>query len=56
MSVPGDGVGPVALLEVLDLAIDWGRYGELYDFDANSGQLRLEHPAGTDPDREITNT
>jgi NitT/TauT family transport system ATP-binding protein len=28
----------------LDLAIDWGRYGELYDFDANSGQLRLEHP------------
>jgi NitT/TauT family transport system ATP-binding protein len=26
----------------LDLAIDWGRYGELYDFDANSGQLRLE--------------
>jgi NitT/TauT family transport system ATP-binding protein len=26
----------------LDLAIDWGRYGELYDFDANTGQLNLE--------------
>jgi NitT/TauT family transport system ATP-binding protein len=26
----------------LDLAIDWGRYGELFDFDSNSGQLRLE--------------
>jgi NitT/TauT family transport system ATP-binding protein len=26
----------------LDLAIDWGRYGELYDFDANTGQLKLE--------------
>jgi NitT/TauT family transport system ATP-binding protein len=28
----------------LDLAIDWGRYGELYDFDVMSGQLTLEHP------------
>jgi NitT/TauT family transport system ATP-binding protein len=26
----------------LDLAIDWGRYGELYDFDANSGQFKIE--------------
>jgi NitT/TauT family transport system ATP-binding protein len=26
----------------LDLAIDWGRYGELYDFDANTGQFKLE--------------
>ncbi len=23
----------------LDIAIDWGRYGELFDYDANSGQL-----------------
>jgi NitT/TauT family transport system ATP-binding protein len=23
----------------LDTAIDWGRYGELYDFDANTGEL-----------------
>ena len=28
----------------MDLAIDWGRYGELFEFDANSGQLRLESP------------
>ena len=28
-------------------AIDWGRYGELFDFDANTGQLKLEqHPLG----------
>lgn len=27
----------------LDLAIDWGRYGELYDFDANTGEFKLEH-------------
>jgi NitT/TauT family transport system ATP-binding protein len=29
--------------EQLNIAIDWGRYGELFDFDANTGQLRLEH-------------
>jgi len=28
----------------LRIAIDWGRYGELFDFDANSGQLALDHP------------
>jgi NitT/TauT family transport system ATP-binding protein len=28
----------------LDIAIDWGRYGELFDFDANTGQLQLEIP------------
>jgi NitT/TauT family transport system ATP-binding protein len=32
----------------LDLAIDWGRYGELYDFDVNTGQLRLDHPRAPD--------
>jgi C-terminal AAA-associated domain len=26
----------------LDIAIDWGRYVELIDFDANTGELRLE--------------
>ena len=26
----------------LDIAIDWGRYGELYDYDANTGQIRRE--------------
>jgi NitT/TauT family transport system ATP-binding protein len=38
----------------LDLAIDWGRYAELYDFDANIGQLRLEHPVGADTISEMT--
>jgi len=36
----------------LDIAIDWGRYGELYDYDANSGQLHRETGAAgesTDP-------
>jgi NitT/TauT family transport system ATP-binding protein len=28
--------------EQLDIAVDWGRYAELFDRDANSGQLRLE--------------
>jgi NitT/TauT family transport system ATP-binding protein len=28
----------------LDIAIDWGRYGELYDFDAHSGQFKLDRP------------
>jgi NitT/TauT family transport system ATP-binding protein len=27
----------------LNIAIDWGRYGELFDFDANTGQMTLEH-------------
>jgi NitT/TauT family transport system ATP-binding protein len=27
----------------LNVAIDWGRYGELFDFDSNTGQLTLEH-------------
>jgi NitT/TauT family transport system ATP-binding protein len=31
--------------EQLHIAIDWGRYGELFDFDANTGQLRLESQA-----------
>jgi NitT/TauT family transport system ATP-binding protein len=26
----------------LDIAIGWGRYGELYDFDADSGELHLD--------------
>lgn len=27
----------------LELTIDWGRYGELYEYDADSGQLIREH-------------
>jgi len=36
----------------LDIAIDWGRYGELYEYDANRGQLqrdRLARDAHADP-------
>ena len=31
----------------LDIAIDWGRYGELFEYDAETGQLVL----GSDPDK-----
>jgi NitT/TauT family transport system ATP-binding protein len=34
----------------LRIAVDWGRYGELFDFDANSGQFTLE-PATSDDAR-----
>ncbi|MBV8980765.1 MAG: nitrate/sulfonate/bicarbonate ABC transporter ATP-binding protein [Acidimicrobiia bacterium] len=33
----------------LDIAIDWGRYGELFDYDANSGQLVLEARTTDEP-------
>ena len=29
----------------LDIAIDWGRYGELFDYDADSGELILSEVA-----------
>jgi NitT/TauT family transport system ATP-binding protein len=29
----------------LNIAIQWGRYGELFDFDSNTGQFTLETPA-----------
>src|SRR5271165_135595 len=32
----------------LDLAIDWGRYAELYEFDADTGQLKLDRPPTAD--------
>jgi len=35
--------------EQMDLAISWGRYGELYDFDANTGQLTLESAEKPEP-------
>ena len=28
----------------LEIAINWGRYGELFDYDVNTAQLRLEIP------------
>ena len=30
--------------EVLETVIDWGRYGELFAYDYNSGVLSLENP------------
>ena len=32
----------------LELAINWGRYAELYEFDANTGQLTLDRPPAGD--------
>ena len=31
----------------LDIAIDWGRYGELFEYDAERGELILETAAAT---------
>jgi len=36
----------------LEIAVDWGRYGELFDFDAHTGQLQLEIPL-VDEDGEL---
>ena len=33
-----------AAIETLKVAIDWGRYAELFAFDATSGTLSLENP------------
>ena len=33
----------------LDLAIDWGRYGELFDYDADTGELILSEVAAAIP-------
>ena len=38
----------------LDLAIDWGRYGELYEFDANSGELTLTRALSATADASPT--
>ncbi len=34
------------------IAVDWGRYGELFDFDTNTGQLTLEHPSAAPDDAD----
>ena len=39
------GFSDEAARRQLDIAIDWGRYGELFEYDSESGQLVL----GTDP-------
>ena len=38
--------------EQLDLAIHWGRYAELYEFDADTGQLKLDHPPTADAEAQ----
>ena len=43
----GRGFGEDNARAQLQTAIDWGRYGELFDFDVNSGELRLD-PRGRD--------
>jgi NitT/TauT family transport system ATP-binding protein len=40
----GRGFGQDEARAQLDTAIDWGRYGELFDFDANTGELGLSRP------------
>jgi hypothetical protein len=38
----------------LDLAIDWGRDGELSDFDADTGQLKLDPGVTLAPADHVT--
>jgi NitT/TauT family transport system ATP-binding protein len=40
----GRGFGEDEARAQLNTAIDWGRYGELFDFDANTGELVLTLP------------
>jgi NitT/TauT family transport system ATP-binding protein len=39
------GFSPAEARHQLDIAIDWGRYGELFEYEAESGQLVLEGAA-----------
>ena len=41
----GRGFPAEVAKEQLDIAIDWGRYGELFEYDADSGELTLPKPA-----------
>jgi len=36
----------------LDIAIDWGRYGEVFDYDADSGELSLTLEAANEQEGE----
>jgi len=45
LDILGRGFSDEEARHQLDIAIDWGRYGELYDYDANTGQLRSEPSA-----------
>jgi NitT/TauT family transport system ATP-binding protein len=41
----GRGFGEEEGRQQLETAIDWGRYGELFEYDRDSGELRLEQAA-----------
>jgi NitT/TauT family transport system ATP-binding protein len=40
----GRGFGEEKARQQMETAIDWGRYGELFEYDRDSGELRLEQP------------
>ena len=40
----------------LDIAIDWGRYGELYDYDSITDQITADPAAGIHTGKSPTNT
>jgi len=40
----------------LDIAIDWGRYGELYDYDSVSDDITADPAAGIHPASSSTTT
>src|SRR6516165_3673240 len=43
------GFGPDRAQQQLDTAIGWGRYGELYDYDADTDQITADPSAGIFP-------
>ena len=40
----------------LDIAIDWGRYGELFDYDVVSDDITADPAAGIHPGSSSTST
>ena len=42
----GRGFGPEDAKQQLDTAIDWGRYGELFDYDTDTDQISAEPTTG----------
>lgn len=43
------GFGPEEAQQQLDTAIDWGRYGELFDYDTDTDQITADPAAGLHP-------
>ena len=46
LDVLSRGFGPEDAKQQLDTAIDWGRYGELFDYDTDTDQISAEPTAG----------